>query len=52
MQEEEIDSYVQRARNMIDRAEFFDLREVCEQLCSRIIMGRDECRLELHFPTL
>lgn len=50
--QEEIDSYVQRTRNMIDRAEFFDLREVCEQLCSRIIMGRDECRLELHFPTL
>lgn len=49
--EEEIESYVQRARNMIDRVEFFDLREVCEQLFTRIIMGRDECQLELHFPT-
>jgi site-specific DNA recombinase len=50
--EDEIESYVHRARNMIDRAEFFDLREVCEQLFSRIIIGGDECQLELHFPTL
>lgn len=50
--QEEIEQYVQRARAMIDRAEFFDLREVCERLCSRIVMSGDECRIELHFPAL
>ncbi|GAB4537132.1 MAG: hypothetical protein Kow0063_23450 [Anaerolineae bacterium] len=50
--QEEIESYVQRARKMINHAEFFDLREVCEQLSSRIVMATDECRLELHFPAL
>ena len=50
--QEEIEQYVQRARAMIDRAEFFDLRGVCEQLCSRIVMSGDECRIELHFPAL
>jgi len=49
---EDIERYVEQARAMIDRAEFFDLREVCEQLCSRIVMRKDECRIELHFPIL
>lgn len=49
---EEIKVYVQNMRNMISRAEFFDLREICERLCSRIVMGREECRVELHFPAI
>ena len=49
---EEIEKYVGWARGLIDSGEFFDLREVCEQLCSRVVMGRDECQLEVHFPAL
>lgn len=50
--QEEIELYVNRERTMIDRAEFFDLREVCEQLCSAIVMSQEECKVELHFPSL
>ena len=49
---EEIEKYVGWARGLIDGGEFFDLREVCEQLCSRVVMGRDECQFEVHFPAL
>lgn len=45
-----IQYYVTQARAMIESAEFFDLREVCEQLSARIVMHRDECHIELHFP--
>lgn len=49
---EEIEDYVNRVQTLLQRAEFFDLREVCGQLYARIIMKPDECRLELNFPTL
>ncbi|MBN1890589.1 MAG: recombinase family protein [Thermoflexales bacterium] len=50
--QEQITAYVSRARAMVDHGEFFDLREVSEQLCSRIVMGGEECRVELHFPAM
>jgi len=49
---EEIEQYVRQARALIGSGEFFDLREACEQLCSRVVMGRAECQLEVHFPAL
>lgn len=49
---EEIKDYVNRTQTLLQRAEFFDLREVCGQLCARIIMKPDECRLELNFPAI
>lgn len=51
----EIDSdtmarYLSDARNLIDQAESFDLRELCNRLFTRIVMSHDECLIELHFP--
>jgi hypothetical protein len=36
---------------MINQGEYFDLREIIEELCARIVMSRDECVLEVHFPS-
>jgi DNA invertase Pin-like site-specific DNA recombinase len=47
---EQIEEYAERARAMIENGEFFDLREICEQLCVRIVMSREECRVETAFP--
>jgi len=49
---EEIALYLNQARSMMAQAEFFDLRDLSEQLCSRIVMSREECKVELHFPVL
>ncbi|MCL4301396.1 MAG: recombinase family protein [Anaerolineae bacterium] len=49
---EELESYVSKTQAMLNGGEFFDLRELCEQMFSRIVMTGDECRLELHFPVL
>jgi hypothetical protein len=47
---EKIEEYVHRTRDLIDKGEFFDLREFVEQICSRIILSGEECCVELHFP--
>jgi len=47
---EQVEEYVERARATIESGEFFDLREICEQVCSRIVVSREECRVEVHFP--
>jgi DNA invertase Pin-like site-specific DNA recombinase len=45
-----IKRYIRETQTIIDQAELFDLRELCEQICSRIFLGREECRIEVHFP--
>ncbi|GEM_PF-2682266 len=35
---------------MINHGEYFDLREVIEQLCSRIVISSNEIVVEVHFP--
>ena len=47
-----ISNFIKRTTMLIHSGEFFDLREVCEQLSSCIVMSCEECRIELHFPTL
>jgi hypothetical protein len=47
-----ISRFITEAQTIIERAELFDLREFCEQICSQIIMSREECRIELHFPVI
>jgi DNA invertase Pin-like site-specific DNA recombinase len=47
-----ISRFITQAQTIIERAELFDLREFCEQICSQIVMSRDECRIELHFPVI
>jgi DNA invertase Pin-like site-specific DNA recombinase len=42
--------FIRETQIIIEQAELFDLRELCEQICSRIFLGRDECRIEVHFP--
>jgi hypothetical protein len=49
---EQIERYIGQARAMMEGGEFFDLRELCGQLCNRLILGKDECQLELHFPEM
>lgn len=45
-------SGLEQAQDIIDQAEFFDLRAICEQLCSRVVMSPEQCTVELHFPDL
>lgn len=49
---EGIRAYTQRNAELIKGGEPFDLREVMDQLCSRIVMRPDGCRMEIHFPSL
>lgn len=50
----DIETYVSETAKIIQGEEqiSFSLRQVCEGLCSRIIMEQDECTLEIHFPRL
>lgn len=47
---DQIAAYLHRTRDLIQGGEFYDLREFVEQICPRIILSGDECRVELHFP--
>lgn len=44
--------YISDAGALIANAEVFDLRDLVEQLLSRIVMSADECVLELHVPQI
>jgi site-specific DNA recombinase len=48
--EDEIAGYLSETRFLIARGEFYDLRELTEQLISRITLAKDECVIEVHFP--
>jgi DNA invertase Pin-like site-specific DNA recombinase len=49
---EQIQKYVKQAQTLVERGELFDLKEICQQLFARIVMSKDECRVELHFPEI
>jgi hypothetical protein len=46
----EIEKYLEQTQKMVNSGEYFDNRELVEQLCSRIIMDAEECTIELYFP--
>ena len=48
--QEQIKSLSANYTAMINQGEFFDLREIVEELCARIVMSREECVLEVNFP--
>jgi DNA invertase Pin-like site-specific DNA recombinase len=48
---EQIKNLSTNYEEMINQGEYFDLREIIEELCARIVMSRDECVLEVHFPS-
>ena len=47
---EEIAEYIHHTRDLLNHGEFEDLSDVVEQLCARILMGPDTCRVEIQFP--
>lgn len=50
--EEQLKRFVSSTQTMLREGEYFDLREICEQLFSRIVMTSEECRFEVHFPAI
>lgn len=47
-----INQFVNNARLIIQQGEAYALRELCDQLFARIVIGQNECQVELHFPDL
>lgn len=47
---DQITRFVQDRRSLLDQAEPFDLRALCEAFLSRIRMSREECQVEVQFP--
>jgi site-specific DNA recombinase len=47
---EQLAKYIQSVGELVAKGDIFDLRELVEQVCERIVIGAEECRLEIHIP--
>lgn len=47
---EKIIALIENTSKILDDADIYSLKAVCERLFSRVIMSPNECQIEVHFP--